>query len=170
MDKFARMEELLKRHKYNKARMIFLENHLKRLTPENHDDYIQGKVYRNGHSESAPLFVMEAGEEIALLNKVEETAYEYKEKCQSNYNTARYETENELLQLKYSINMVEDGLDIIDRIQKKYKTVIEMYYINNSRMEDIADCIHISRSRCYELCKEAVGWMANVVYGENTAV
>ena len=170
MDKLTRMEDLLKKHKYNKARMIFLENHLKRLTSENHDDYIQSKAYKAGRSESAPLFVMEAGKEIALLNKVEETAYEYREKCQSNYDTARSETESELQQLKYSVNIVEDGLDIVGRVHKKYKTVIEMYYINSSRMEDIADCIHISRSRCYELCKEAVGWMASVVYGEDTAV
>lgn len=170
MDNFFRMEELLKKHKYNKARMIFLEYQLKRLTPETHEDYIMSKAYKPGHSETAPLFVMEAGEEIALLNKVEETAYKYKEKCSSDYNTVWSETQNEILQLKYYITIVEDGMGILERINTKYKTVIEMYYINSSRMEDIADCIHISRSRCYELCKEAVRWMARVVYGENSAV
>lgn len=170
MDGLQRIEEILKKYKYNKVRVVFLENQMKRLTPEAYDDYIVSRAYKQGIPESAPIFVKEKDEEVALLNKVEETACEYKAKCRSDYLNARKETLNEIMQLNYLVSMVEDGLDLLESINLKYKIVIEKYYINNSRMEDIADHMHISRSRCYELCKEAILWMTRLVYGENTAV
>lgn len=170
MKRAEKVGELLKKYRYNKARLVFLENQLKRLVPESHEDYIESRAFKPGDSGNAPLFVMEGGEEIAALNKIEETAYEYRDRCRSNYRSARLETRNEMLRLSYSVSIVEDGLEILDRVNGKYKTVIEKYYIGGGRMEDIADELHMSRSRCYDLCKEAVRWLARVVYGENTAV
>ncbi len=165
-----RTEDILKKYKYNKVRLKFLEHQLQRMVPETHDDYIISKAYRTGPPEDAPVFIMENNDEAARLNKVEETACEYRTKCHTNYLQAKAETQAEFNQLNYLVSIVEDGLHLLESINLKYKVIIEKHYINSVRMEDIADNMHISRSRCYELCKEAVIWMAKVVYGENTAV
>lgn len=51
---------------------------------------------------------MERGIEVAELNKVEETACEYKQKCEKEYNIAKTEIEKELKELEYYTALVED--------------------------------------------------------------
>ncbi len=165
MNELQKLEDALKKYKYNKARLGFLENQLKHLVPETHEDYIMSRAYRPGLSGATPVFVIENDEEVAMLNKIEETACEYRTKCRTNYSQARTETQEELTQLNYQVSIVEDGLRLLESINLKYKVIIERHYINSVRMEDIAENMHISRSRCYELCKEAVAWMSRVVYG-----
>lgn len=170
MNGLQKIEDTLRKYKYNKARLSFLESQLKRLVPETHEDYIMSKAFKPGQIGAAPIFIIENNAEVAMLNRVEETAGEYRTKCQTNYSQAKTETQKEYNQLNYMVSIVEDGLNLLENINLKYKIIIEKHYINSVRMEDIAENMHISRSRCYELCKEAVLWMTKVVYGENTAV
>lgn len=167
MESFKRVEDALKKYKFDKERIGFLENHLKRLKPESHDNYIEYKMFSPGYSGAGPKFVMEGGEEVAQLNHVEATAQEYREKCLEEYEQARLELEKEIKRLRFSTTIVEDGLTMLESINEKYGVIVKRYYINRNRMEDIADAMHISRSRCYELGKEAVKWLVRIIYGNN---
>lgn len=83
-----------------------------------------------------------------------------------NCNTAAcFEMTKELELLRYITGVVEDGLDVLDLLDEKYKAILEQHYLERIRMEEIADCMHISRSRCYDLCREAVVWLDKVVNG-----
>lgn len=164
------IESLLKKHKFNKERIIFLEHHLKRFSPEVHEDYIEYKMFAPGYSGDTPKFVLDLGVEVAQLNKVEETACEYQAKCSKEYNDAKVETEKELKMLRYYTEVIEDGLNTLRRINEKHWIILDKYYINNYRMEDIAEMIHVSRSRCYDMCKEGIKWMTALIYGENIAM
>ncbi|MCX8132015.1 MAG: hypothetical protein N3I35_18200 [Clostridia bacterium] len=170
MSKMRETEVLLRGYKLNKERIIFLENQLKRLTPESHEDYIEYRMYEHGYSGASPMFVMENGIEVAKLNKVESTACEYRRKCETEYRDANKEMEKELKKLRFNTSIIEESIEVLNRINAKYKIIIESYYINNVRMEDVADSIHIGRSRCYVLCKEALKYMARVIFGSQAAV
>lgn len=165
LDRMEVVGEMLRKYKFNKERMKFLQNQIKRLTPETHKDYIECRMFSPGQWEETARMVMEDGEEVALLNKVELTAEEYKRKCEKAYKDAKNEIENELRSLEYYTAIVEDGLETLDRISNRYKYIVEEYYIKNKSMEDIACSIHVSRSRCYEICKEGVKLVARVIYG-----
>ncbi|MCX7710059.1 MAG: hypothetical protein N2484_09430 [Clostridia bacterium] len=167
MEGFKLMEDTLKKHKFHKERIIFLENHLKRLCPESYDDYIEYKMFSPDCLGAAPKFFMDKGEEVAQLNNVESTAEEYKEKCLKEYHQAKMEIEREISRLRYCTSIIEDALNMLEGVNEKYGVIIKRYYIHKNRMEDIADSMHISRSRCYEMCKEAVKWMTRIVYGGN---
>ncbi|MCX7710058.1 MAG: hypothetical protein N2484_09425 [Clostridia bacterium] len=96
---------------------------------------------------------------------VNEGCSEYRSAIQIDYGALVPEMEFELKRLKYSTGLVEDALDILDGLDRKQKMVVERFYISGHRMEDIAYDVHISRSRCYELCKEALEVLENVIYG-----
>lgn len=170
MSRYEIIEGLLKKYKYNNARKKFLECQLKHLTLEGHNEYNTGEMYKSDYSGVILKFILDNKEEDAKLNKVEETVEQYKDRCYKEFLEAREETENELKELNYYITLVEDGLNMLEIENEKYKLIIEGYYINNSSMENIADSIHISRSRCYELRKEAVKWITMVMYGNNALI
>lgn len=167
MNRFQAMEELLKKHKFNKERIGFIENHLRRFKAESFEDYIQYRMFSTDHLGAAPKFIMEGDEEVAQLNNVELTAQEYRDKCKRDYENAKTELEKELRELKYYTSVIDDALDMLENMNEKYGIIVKRYYIYRNRMEDIADSIHISRSRCYEMSKEAVRWMIRIVYGNN---
>lgn len=73
---------------------------------------------------------------------------------------------NELEQIKDSLELVDVALTILKDYNERYRVILENHYIKGVRMEDIAETIHTSRSRCYELCKEALTHMANMIFGE----
>lgn len=76
------------------------------------------------------------------------------------------EIEEELEFLRYMTGVIDDALGIIRYMDEKYVLILKSYFIDHLSMEDIADSIHMSRSRCYELCREAVGCLDRVVYGD----
>lgn len=160
------MEELLKKYKLYKERAAFLEKHLEGLAPETHKDFIEYRMFSSGYTGTAPKFIMEDEEEVAELNKVESTAFEYREKCEREYHEARNQIESELSELRYCISIIEDGLDTIERIDSKYRTIIERYYVKGNRIEDIAHFLGMSRSGCYKLCKESIKQMERLIFGE----
>lgn len=170
MNSIYKIETLLRDYRLGKARISILENQIKRLVPEAHEDYIEYRMYERGYSGATPKFIIEQGKEVAELNKVEATALEYKKKCQKEYREAKREMEKELKELIYNTSIVEDCMEILYRINEKYKKIIEGYYINNVRIEDMADSMHISRSRCYELCKEALRCLSRVIFGDRVTV
>lgn len=161
-----KVEELLRKYKYDKARVSFLKCQMERFTPETHNDYIECKMFEPGFGGSTPRFIMEGGREVAALNKVEETAQEYRVKCEKEYENARAETQREIKELAYRIAIVEDALHMLEGINGKFRVIIESYYIYGTRMEDVADSIHVSRSRCYEMCKEGIKLMTRLIYGD----
>lgn len=75
--------------------------------------------------------------------------------------------ETELSQLKHKIDTIEISLKMTGDFDERYKIIIELHFFKNIRIEDIADMTHMSRSRCYELCNEAVTYMTRIVFGEN---
>ena len=162
---FEAITKLLREYTISKERISFLENRIKHLTPEAHSDYIESKMFASGYSGKTTKYMVVGKEEVAKLNKVEETAETYKSNCDREYRKAVSEIMEELLRLKYMALMVEDSLESIGRLHERYKILLERYYINNESMEEIAESLHLSRSRCYELCKEAVRYMAKLLYG-----
>lgn len=86
---------------------------------------------------------------------------------QGNVSDGREKMEKELSQLRHLLDVVDTSLEMVGDFSKRYKIIIESRYLKNVRMEDLADMTHISRSRCYELCKEAVAYMAKIAFGEN---
>jgi hypothetical protein len=170
LDRYKFVENLLRKQKFNKERIVFLENHLKRIMPESHEDYIEYRMFAQRYSGGTPKFILNGGEEVAQLNNVEETASEYRENCDNEYSVAIFEIEKELKMLRYYTEVVEEGMDTMKRVYEKHWDVIDHYYINNRRMEEIAERVHVSRSRGYAMCKEGIRWMARLIYGECDAV
>lgn len=155
----------MKKNKTYKARINFLRNHLMNFSPEAYRDYIESRMYGRGYSGAEPRFVMEMGAEVAQLNKVEKTADEYRRRCEKEYADARAELELELKKLNFYVALIDDGMDTLKRINEKYGIVVEGYYISNTSIEAIADSIHLSRTRCYELRREGISCMADIIYG-----
>lgn len=73
--------------------------------------------------------------------------------------------ENELERLKYIKRITDDCLEMLKSTNERYYKVVEKYYIHKVRMEDIAVMLYISRSRCYEICKNAIKEMAEFMFG-----
>ncbi|RCX13259.1 hypothetical protein DFR58_11877 [Anaerobacterium chartisolvens] len=158
-------ERLLKEYRRNKERVNALQGEIKRLAPEEHSDYIEYRMYGSGYSGAAPKFVMEKGVEVSQLNKVEAAAMEYRKGCVSDYRRARAEMEKELKRMRYDIAVVEEGVELLGRINKKYGTIVKSYYINCVAMEQTAYTMNMSLSRCYGVCREAVRCLAGLICG-----
>ena len=90
-----------------------------------------------------------------IYNETEEIVYTKKVK----------EMSEELSRLRYLMNTIEESIFMVNEIDKRYKTIIQKYYIYNVRMEDIAELLHLSRSRCYELFKESLQAMSKIMFG-----
>lgn len=164
-EEFEAITKMLRDYSINRERISFLEIRIKHLTPEAHSDYIESKMFANGHSGKTIKHIVVGGEEVTQLNKVEETAENYASMCDKDYGHAISEIKEELKKLKGMTIIVEDLLEIMGRSHKRYRAILERYYINNESMEEIAESLHLSRSRCYELCKESVKYMAKLFYG-----
>ena len=80
-------------------------------------------------------------------------------------STGRFESE--LSQLIHKLDIIESCLKMVGEYNERYKYIIESHYINNVRIEDIADMTHMSRSRCYELCNEAISYMSRIIFGDD---
>lgn len=160
------IEDLLKNYEYNKVRVAFLRNQIQRLTSEEANEYIRSKMLQGGYSGKVTRFVMEKNREVAKLNQVEATADNYKEKIQEEYKMALHEIDQEIKQLSYDIGIVDDSLELIRGINEKYYKILHKNYVHKCPMENVADSMHISRSRCYELRKQALELIVRIVFGE----
>lgn len=166
MKELKLIEDLLKKYEYNKVRIVFLQNQKQRVKTEESSEYIKSKMFRRGFSGSIPKLVFDRGEEIAKLNQVEETAINYKEKIQEEYNRAMQEMDKEIKQLQYTIEIIDDSLELLKTINEKYHEILQKNFIHKCNMEDIADSMHMSRSRCYELRKSALELVVRIVFGD----
>jgi DNA-directed RNA polymerase specialized sigma subunit len=165
MRKLGSVEKLLLEYRFNKERVGFLEKQLSRLTPEADSDYIESKMFSPGNSGKTLCININNNEEVVMLNKVEETAENYSLNCLSEYKRSLKSIREEVTKLKSLVAVVEDSLNILEKSHGKYKLILEKYYIDKENMEDIAEIIHLSSSRCYGLCKEAVKYLERVIYG-----
>jgi hypothetical protein len=75
--------------------------------------------------------------------------------------------EIELSRLEHKADVIETGMKMAGEYNERYKYILEAHFINNVRIEDIADMTHMSRSRCYELCNEAVLYLSKIIFGED---
>jgi hypothetical protein len=75
--------------------------------------------------------------------------------------------EIELSRLEHKADVIETGLKMAGEYNERYKYILEAHFLNNVRIEDIADMTHMSRSRCYELCNEAVLYLSKIIFGED---
>jgi DNA-directed RNA polymerase specialized sigma subunit len=165
MKKNDSIAKMLREYRVNKERIDFLENQIRHYSPEAYSDYIESKMYAPGYEDKILKLAVVNGEESAVLNKVEETAGNYRQECDREYKKNIKCFKNEIANLQRSVYIVEDSLMAMGKSHENYRTLLERYYIQGESMEDIAEYIHISRSRCYELCKKAVEYMGNVVFG-----
>lgn len=166
MEQIKLIEKLLKNYEYNKVRIVFLQNQRQRLRSEESSEYIQSKMFNGGFSGGITKFLIENNEEIAKLNIVEATADNYKERIQKEYKEALYELDQELNALKYNNAIVDDSMELLKGINEKYYDILRKNYIYKCTMENIADSMHISRSRSYELRKAALRLIVKIVFGE----
>jgi len=160
MNNTKMMENMLEKYRYYKSRNIFLEKEKRRL--------IRDVMENDSGKNSAGLSVI----------SFKTTNWEMKEKTtvygneSSNNELEKVQDlkikviENEISQNNYLVEIIEDSLKMIGEYNERYKILIEGYYIKKIRMEDIAQMTHTSRSRCYELCKEAVACMSKIIFGE----
>ena len=98
---------------------------------------------------------------ISFLEKEKQT------KSNENSGGELEGVDKELAQIRYLTETIDTSLELVREFNERYKIILESFYIHKVRMEDIAEMIHTSRSRCYELCKEALGFMARIVFGED---
>ena len=96
------------------------------------------------------------------LNKKKEMDYA----CKAYDPDSGNELESELSVLEYKIDTVDTCLKLTGEYNERYKSIVESHYFYNVRIEDIADMNHICRSRCYELCNEAVAYMTRIICGK----
>lgn len=160
------VEKMLLEYRVNKDRIDFFEKQISHFTSETDSDYIESKMFAQGNSGKILRFAVHNNEEVALLNKVEETAENYSDICESEYINSLRNIYEELSKYKLLTNIVEDSLEIMAKSHKKYKLILEKFYINGESMENVAESLHLSCSRCYGLCKEAVKYMERIVHGE----
>ncbi|GMQ57448.1 hypothetical protein AN1V17_18430 [Vallitalea sediminicola] len=160
------IEDLLKNYEYNKVRVTFLRNQIQRLSSEEENEYIRSKMLKGEYSGKVTRFVIEKGKEVAILNHVEATADNYKEKIEEEYKMVLREIEQEIKQLSYDISIIDDSLELIKGINEKYYIILKQNYVHKCPMEIVAESMHMSRSRCYELRKQAVELIVRIVYGE----
>lgn len=160
------IEDLLKNYEYNKVRVTFLRNQIQRLSSEEENEYIRSKMLKGGYSGKVTRFVIENCKEVATLNHVEATADNYKEKIEEEYKMVLREIEQEIKQLSYDISIIDDSLELIKGINEKYYIILKQNYVHKCPMEIVAESMHMSRSRCYELRKQAVELIVKIVYGE----
>jgi hypothetical protein len=137
MNNVSLLEEMLKNYSHSSKRIVFLENQKKLLCQKPNDGLC---VSGTNSSRDTEILVNEFSEKMSKM-------------------------EGELEKLKYFKNIIDLCLKMINDMDEKYNIIIYKYYILNVRMEDIAAMLHISRSRCYSLCKEAIVEMSKIVFG-----
>jgi DNA-directed RNA polymerase specialized sigma24 family protein len=81
-------------------------------------------------------------------------------------SNAKLNLEKELSELEYRIEAGEICLKLLGEYSERHRFIVESHYLNNVRIEDIADMTHMSRSRCYELCSEATSYITRIFYGD----
>jgi hypothetical protein len=101
-----------------------------------------------------------------LLEKELNKKKEMDNACMANDPDSGNELKSELSLLEYKIDTVETCLKLTGEYNERYKIIVESHYFYNVRIEDIADMTHMSRSRCYELCNEAVAYMTRIICGK----
>lgn len=101
------------------------------------------------------------------LNILSEEVYDnfYYELKKKEYSEKINEMRKEYSQLKYLKDTLEDSICMASEIDERFKIIIHKYFLNNVRMEDIADHLHISRSRCYELYKKSLTTISKIMFG-----
>lgn len=169
MENIKRIEKLLKNHEYKKVRVEFLLSQKERLSSEDANEYIRGKMLKGGYSGSIPKFMIKEYGEIAKLNHVEETADNYQVKIEEEYKKAIKEIDHEINTLKFQIGLMEEALNLLKRMNEKFFMIIQKRYLYNCTMENIAESMHLSRSRCYELRKSALEFLTKIICGEQMA-
>lgn len=164
MNKNSLIQNYFKEYKFNKARIHFLQNQIMRLSdrpdpiPKSAEKSVASTVKEEGGHTMIPHYYPE----LRSAFQVRESESVYSDQ---NGNVV-LELEQELNLLRTITGIVEDSLNMLEEIDRKYRVIIEEHYINGNRMENVADIIHISRSRCYDLRSEAIRWVARVVFGE----
>ncbi len=146
MDNIKLLEQLLKQYPYINLRM----QHLERLMTNNSTEESTAKdsKYIHGNCLISNSVSVEQDKIITIaVNKL------------SNIK-------HELNNTKYIYRMLEDFMNLLKMTDKKSYTVMEKHYIHKVRMEDIADILYISRSRCYEIRKNAIFKMSKYVFGD----
>ncbi|RCX13258.1 hypothetical protein DFR58_11876 [Anaerobacterium chartisolvens] len=138
MSRYTVVEKLLKGYRLNGARILFIESRIKRLA-------FNEEPERMGVSDG----------------EVHETEEEYGRELRMKMSLQK-----ELKSLRIVQEVTEDALNTLEQVDKRYKAIINDYYIEGCRMEDIAERMHISRSKCYELCREAAEMLSKVLAGE----
>ncbi len=76
--------------------------------------------------------------------------------------------ETDLERLKFMKEILDDALYMLKVTDERGYNVVYRHYVHGVRMEDIADSLHICRSRCYELGKKAIRDMSDFIF--NTAL
>lgn len=165
-NKYDAVESVLRQFKLNKARIGFLEKHLDRLNiGPDENDIFHGMLTDVRYSNlSEIVFKDRIG--LKFKDTVEETAVAYCDDGISRNDTAAVILKKELALLGYVTGMIEDALNLVEKVDSRYRTIIEQHFINNMRMEEIADRIHLSRTTCYELRREALRSFTGVLCGE----
>ncbi len=138
MSRYTAVEKLLKSYRLNEARILFIEGRIKRLA-----------------------FSEEPGAMRVSDEEVHETEEEYGRELRMKMSLQK-----ELKSLRLMQGVAEDALNMLEQVDERYRAIINDYYIKSCRMEDIAEKMHISRSKCYELCGEAAEMLSKVLAGE----
>lgn len=165
MNKLNEVEKLLKEYKINSARIIFIENQITRMSYEVSGAQTENLPSGSGFVLSLSLGAFTPGRASTKQSVVNESFCVYGPANEIDYGMLVREMETELKGLKYRVGLVEDALGILQGLDRKQKVIAERFYIAGDRMEEIACDVHMSRSRCYELCKEALEVLENVIYG-----
>lgn len=152
----------MKNHRINKARISFIEMQIKRLGFERSMGQ-NGSAQGESYTPSCASFTNTV--ELIGLYGVREEEMEYGTSPTSAPDNMLFSLKQELKHRTLLLGLVEDAVDMLGSIDFRYKRIIEEYYIKNCRMEDIAAEIHVSRSKCYEFCKEAIAVMEKVILG-----
>lgn len=75
------------------------------------------------------------------------------------------DVEQDLERLRYTKEVLDDALNALKEIDNRGYKVVERHYLHGIRIEDIADLMYMSRSRCYEISKEAVNQLTEFMFG-----
>lgn len=138
MDNIKLMEEMLNRYNYFKSRNILLEK--------------KKRFLQNSSSG-----------ELENHTKMISNLFDYDNPEDQDIS----KIDNDIKKNNYAISIIDSSLDMLKQYDERYMIIIEYYYIKKVRMEDIAEITHMCRSRCYELRKEAIMYMAKITFGDD---
>ena len=148
MNDITLIEEMLKKYSSNNLRIIFFEKqkkiiseNSKNLTPDSNSFAYEKSNFDNTQD----------------MEVLESLAHEFSYKVK--------DLEKELAILKYLNNTIDNCLDMLKTIDERYSFILEKHYIHNVRMELISEMMHISRSRCYDLCKKGIFNLSDIIFG-----